>query len=65
VGREGIERYKPSELLALVHWVQSDDRLRTDSQLVDEMVEALGFNRRGARIVEAIEAAIAEYREQS
>lgn len=61
-GRDSIERYKPSELLELVRWVQSDGRLRTDSQILEEMVEALEFNRRGARIVEAIASAIAQYR---
>ncbi|MFM8559185.1 MAG: AAA domain-containing protein, partial [bacterium] len=64
VGRDAIDRYVPSELVALVSWVQSDQRPRTDSQLLDEMVELLDF-KRGSRIVERIESAIRTYRGMS
>jgi len=56
--RASIEDYRPSELVSLVEWIKSDGRLRTDQELADEMLEALGFNRRGARIDEAIRKAI-------
>ena len=58
--RANIDVYSPSELLALVDWIESDGRLRTDQELSDEMVKALGFKRRGARIDEAIRKAIAQ-----
>jgi very-short-patch-repair endonuclease len=58
--RSGIDEYRPSELLSLVDWIESDGRLRTDQELADEMIKALGFKRRGARIDEAIRKAIAQ-----
>jgi hypothetical protein len=36
--------------------------LRTDDQIVDEMVAVLGFSRRGVRIERAIQSAIACWR---
>jgi very-short-patch-repair endonuclease len=58
--RSSIDEYRPSELLSLVDWIESDGRLRTDQELADEMFNALGFKRRGARIDEAIRKAIAQ-----
>jgi very-short-patch-repair endonuclease len=58
--RASIDEYHPSELLSLVAWIESDGRLRTDQELADEMIKALGFKRRGARIDEAIRKAIAQ-----
>ena len=55
-----IDEYRPSELCSFVDWIESDGRLRTDQELADEMVKALGFKRRGARIDEAIRKAIAQ-----
>jgi hypothetical protein len=43
----------------MVRWVLSDGRLLTHDEIVDEVVDALGFSRRGIRIVSAIERAIA------
>jgi hypothetical protein len=42
----------------MIRWVESDGCLRTDEELVTEVIEALGFKRRGNRIVAAIQAAI-------
>jgi very-short-patch-repair endonuclease len=60
--RSSISEYTSRELLMLVHWIQSDGRLRTDDEIVEEMVLQLGFRRRGARIDSAIRAAIADAR---
>ena len=60
--RSSIDEYRPNELLSLVDWIESDGRLRTDQELADEMVKALGFKRRGARIDEAIRKAISQSR---
>lgn len=46
----------------MVRWLQFDELLRTDDQLMDEMVEELGFERRGARIVARIQEAIGRSR---
>jgi very-short-patch-repair endonuclease len=58
--RSSIAEYSQSELLSLVDWIESDERLRTDQELADEMIKALGFKRRGTRIDEAIRKAIAQ-----
>lgn len=48
--RSRIEDYGQRELVDLVRWIQSDGRLRTDEEIVGEMVEELGFSRRGRNI---------------
>jgi very-short-patch-repair endonuclease len=63
IGRRGsIDDYTARELVALVEWVQSDGKLRTDEEVVDELVAELGFSRRGARIEAALRAAVGAYR---
>jgi very-short-patch-repair endonuclease len=57
-----IGEYRHSELRQVVRWIQSDTLLRTNDQLVAEVMDALGFQKRGSRIVAAIEAAIADER---
>ena len=57
-GRGGIADYSMSELRELVRWVRSDGLMHTDEEIVAEVTAALGFKRRGAKIVSAIEAAI-------
>jgi hypothetical protein len=42
----------------MLAWVRSDGRLRTDEQLIEEMLDELGFSRRGRKIDEAIRSAI-------
>jgi very-short-patch-repair endonuclease len=39
----------------LAAWIASDGRLRTNEEMIDEMIHELGFRRRGARIVERLE----------
>ena len=57
-----IDEYSPSQLRAIVRWIRSDGRLRTDDEILSEAIAALEFSRRGARIVEALRTAIAETR---
>jgi very-short-patch-repair endonuclease len=54
-----ISEYSQHQLRAIVRWVKSDTLLRTKDQLLAEVMNDLGFQRRGGRIVAAIEAAIA------
>ncbi|MGK2966676.1 MAG: hypothetical protein ACSLFM_13890, partial [Tepidiformaceae bacterium] len=56
--RGGIDDYSPRELVAIVNWIRSDGRLRTDEELLDEAIDALGFSRRGPRIEAALREAI-------
>jgi very-short-patch-repair endonuclease len=58
-----IDEYDDAELEAVVRWVQSDRRLRTDDEIVSEAVREMGFSKRGKRIVEAIERAIADVKQ--
>lgn len=53
-----INSHSYMDLVRLVGWIKSDGLLRTDEQIEDQMMEELGFRRRGHRIVEAIRAAI-------
>jgi very-short-patch-repair endonuclease len=56
--RPAITDYANQELVQMVRWLQSDGRLRTDEELLEEMIEELGFERRGSRIAEVILRAI-------
>lgn len=53
-----IELYRTQTLVELVKWIESDGLLRTDEEVVSEMVPLLGFRRKGPRIVAALERAI-------
>jgi len=53
-----ITYYSTSALRDVVRWVRSDGRLYTEDELLTEVMEALRFGRRGARIVQAITQAI-------
>jgi hypothetical protein len=57
-----IDEYSRSQLADMVRWVESDGRLRTDEEIVSDVIEALGFKRRGTRIVAAIQSAIRQAR---
>jgi very-short-patch-repair endonuclease len=58
LNRPSITDYSRRDLVKLIHWLKSDGRLRTHDQLIEEAVQALGFRRRGARIVDALRGAI-------
>jgi very-short-patch-repair endonuclease len=60
--RTSIGEYREYELIQLLIWIASDGQLRTDDQIVDEMVRILGFGRRGNRIENAIRSAISRWR---
>jgi hypothetical protein len=44
-----------------IEWIASDGQLRTDSEIMAEMISVLGFSRRGARIETAIKSALQAY----
>jgi hypothetical protein len=60
--RTSISEYREGELIQLLRWIASDGQLRTDEQIIDEMIPALGFSRRGVRIENAIRSAVAGWR---
>jgi hypothetical protein len=57
--RTSISEYHGSEWIELLKWIASDGQLRTDDQIIDEIVPVLGFSRRGVRIERAIRNALA------
>jgi very-short-patch-repair endonuclease len=57
-----IQDYSLYELARLVRWIESDGILRTEDELLREVMEQLGFERRGRRVVSQITAAIREAR---
>lgn len=60
--RTSIAQYSPHELVQLILWLASDGQVRTDDEIVAEMISVLGFSRRGARIETAIKGALGMYR---
>jgi very-short-patch-repair endonuclease len=56
--RASITEYTSRELQALLQWVQSDGKLRTNDELADEMFAALPFSRRGVKIESALKQTI-------
>ena len=55
-----IDDFSQADLVALGRWIESDNLLRTDTQLFDAIFDELPFNRRGTKIKAAINKAIAE-----
>lgn len=60
--RDSIDDYGPNELVEIVRWINSDGQLRTDEQIIEEMIPMLGFARRGIRIESALRYAIRHWR---
>ncbi|MEV4625810.1 AAA domain-containing protein [Micromonospora sp. NPDC049523] len=57
-----ITQYSRHELAALVRWIGSDGRLRTEDDIITEAIRELGLTRRGPRIVAALRIAIQDTR---
>lgn len=60
--KASIVDYTVGELVELVRWVNSDGQLRTDEEILRDLLPELGFNRRGVRIETAIRHAIRQFR---
>ncbi len=61
---EAIDTYSPQQLRDIVAWVASDGLLRTDRELLDEVVTIMGYKRRGSKIVERVERAITSFNQR-
>src|SRR4029077_8353874 len=46
------------EISRIVQWIKSDSRLRSEDELLAAVMDDLGFERRGAKIVERITGVI-------
>jgi very-short-patch-repair endonuclease len=53
-----IDSYSQDELVKVVKWVKSDGLLHTEDELLEAVMDAMWFERRGKKIVSAITAAI-------
>lgn len=63
--RRSIAEYSDAELLTFVRWLQSDSILRSDDEIIDALIPELGFQRRGARIVDRLAIVIQRWRDSS
>jgi very-short-patch-repair endonuclease len=57
-----ITEYTDAQLVAIIRWIESDTLLRTKDQVLTEFMDALGFRKRGSRIVAAFERAFSTSR---
>lgn len=57
-----IHEYSKSQLIQLIRWIESDDILRTEDELLADAMRELGFHRRGKHIVGALRVAIKQAR---
>jgi very-short-patch-repair endonuclease len=53
-----IHQHSISRLVQLARWIESDGVLRTEDEMIEEMVLELGYKRRGNRVLAAIKSAI-------
>jgi len=59
-----IDEYWEHQLIELIDWIESDDLLRTEDEVIAEAVTELGFQRRGSRIVAVLRSAVRRARQQ-
>jgi very-short-patch-repair endonuclease len=59
---EPIDTYSQKQLVRLAKWIESDGMLRTEDELLADMMFQLGYRRRGSKIVAALMAAIRKAR---
>jgi very-short-patch-repair endonuclease len=57
-----IHEYSKSQLIQTIRWIESDDILRTEDELLADAMHELGFRRRGSAIVAALRSAIRQAR---
>lgn len=60
-----IHRYTLPLLEDLARWIDSDGLLRDEEQMIDLMMEELGYRRRGKNIVDALRAAVRSARRKN
>jgi very-short-patch-repair endonuclease len=60
-----IDRYTGTQLVRLIRWIDSDDMLRTEQELLEDAVSELGYQRKGQRIVDTLMEVIRRVRSQS
>src|SRR5262249_7848589 len=59
-----IDAYTQTRLVQLIRWIESDDQLRTEEELLTAAMNELGFKRQGKKIIAALRTAIRQARLQ-
>jgi very-short-patch-repair endonuclease len=54
----GIDNYSDWEISRVAQWIKSDGRLRSEDELLSAVMDDLGFERHGSKIVERISSVI-------
>ncbi len=62
IRRDTITEYSEWELMAIIDWIESDGRLRSDEEIIDELLPEFGFHRRGARIEGVLKSVLERHR---
>ncbi len=60
--RGSITEFSRGELDAMIAWIESDGGLRTDEEIINELIPELGFHHRGTRIEGALKGALEMHR---
>lgn len=60
--RDSITDYSEWELMAMIDWIETDGRLRTDEEIIEELLPELGFHRRGARIEGVLKSVLEKHK---
>ena len=60
--RQSITDYSRGELEAMIAWIESDGNLRTDEEIIEELIPSLGFHHRGNRIEGTLKSALEMHR---
>jgi very-short-patch-repair endonuclease len=60
-----ITDYSERELMDIVSWIQCDGHLRTDEEIIEELLPELGFHRRGVRIEGVLKSVLEKHRNRS
>jgi very-short-patch-repair endonuclease len=63
--RDAITDYSGWELISMFDWIESDGRLRTDEEMIDEILPELGLHRRGTRIEAALKSVLESRRNRT
>jgi predicted double-glycine peptidase len=53
-----IREYSEDELDSIIRWIKEDGKLRTDEELLEEIMKELGFRKKGKLIRSALSLAI-------
>ena len=62
ISGKNIKEYSENELDSVIMWIKEDGKLRTDEELLEEIMKELGFRKKGKLIRNALNLAISRSR---